>query len=336
MQHPKTLTRLTIGLSALLLALSACGHNENATTGSNADEIIDAVPVELVSGSVVLHPTITSMCEISAAHAYFEYNSANLNADNMTFVDQLARCITSGALKGHDLKLVGRADPRGPTRYNDKLGRKRAQSVANALTSRGVAPGRLDVVSRGERGFSEDNSALAYAIQRRVDIQLANPRQSTMTMVYWDYDDNGVITSDEFFTYFSGMYDHDAWDTNKDGWLNPRELSTGLYRVWDLDLDGALSPDEYQRGVTGWYRSADFHGDFATWDTNNDARIDRAEWDQGVVSYNIYSELDVNGDKKLYEDELSTRFYQHWDRNNDNTLDPSELKNIPNLKADNG
>ena len=51
-----------------------------------------------------------------------------------------------------DTKLIveGHTDSRGSDEYNQELSRSRAQSVSDALASRGVSSGRVQVVGRGE------------------------------------------------------------------------------------------------------------------------------------------------------------------------------------------
>ena len=65
--------------------------------------------------------------------------------------------------------LEGHTDPRGSREYNIGLGERRAKAVAQILTSKGVNPGQIRVVSYGAEklavaGYSES----AYQQDRRV------------------------------------------------------------------------------------------------------------------------------------------------------------------------
>jgi len=56
-----------------------------------------------------------------------------------------------GAWPGAEVVVIGHTDRLGTQDFNDALGRKRAEVVAARLVSSGVSPGRIEVVSRGER-----------------------------------------------------------------------------------------------------------------------------------------------------------------------------------------
>lgn len=53
-------------------------------------------------------------------------------------LNDVTACFTTGPMKGHSMKLVGRADPRGTPEYNMTLGQARGDSVQKYLVERGV------------------------------------------------------------------------------------------------------------------------------------------------------------------------------------------------------
>src|SRR5262249_1817517 len=71
-----------------------------------------------------------------------------LDADR-TVLDQVATCLTTGPLKGHRVKLVGRADPRGTEEYNLALGDRRARAVVDYLQHLGVGQSQVAMSTRG-------------------------------------------------------------------------------------------------------------------------------------------------------------------------------------------
>jgi peptidoglycan-associated lipoprotein len=103
----------------------------------------------------------------------FDFDSYDLTSDEKQVLDQVAECLTRGALKGKNVTLVGHADMRGEGEYNMALGAYRASAVKNYLGDKGVEQVRMKETSRGaidatgndEGGWRED---------RRVDITLAN------------------------------------------------------------------------------------------------------------------------------------------------------------------
>ncbi len=108
-----------------------------------------------------------------AASPSFEYDSATLGDDDRTMLGLIAKCLMEGALRGKNVMLVGRADPRGEDEYNMNLGSSRANSVHRYMIDLGVGKERMLTTSRGEIDATGKDEA-GWARDRRVDIQLAN------------------------------------------------------------------------------------------------------------------------------------------------------------------
>ena len=71
------------------------------------------------------------------------------------------------------VQIAGFADPRGSAQANLALSRARAEQVASALESFGVADQRLQVVAHGEaHSLAPEGDLEAYAFERRVRIEL--------------------------------------------------------------------------------------------------------------------------------------------------------------------
>ena len=132
-----------------------------------------------VSSGLAVSGDIVAACGLkvvtpSGAAPTFDYDKDEITADDRAVLDQIAKCLTEGALKGKAVALIGRADPRGTEEYNLGLGSRRAASVGKYLGALGVGQPQLAVTTRGaieatgtdEGGWKKD---------RRVDIQLAQP-----------------------------------------------------------------------------------------------------------------------------------------------------------------
>lgn len=101
----------------------------------------------------------------------FDYDSESLTPGEKSVLEAIAKCLTTGPLKGRAVDLVGRADPRGETEYNMTLGAKRARSVHSFLGGLGVPGDKLRDTSRGEldaKGTDEEG----WRKDRRVDVRL--------------------------------------------------------------------------------------------------------------------------------------------------------------------
>ncbi len=102
----------------------------------------------------------------------FDYDQETLTSGEKTVLEAIAKCLTTGPLKGRAVDLVGRADPRGETEYNMTLGAKRARSVHSFLGGLGVSADKLHDTSRGEldaKGTDEEG----WRKDRRVDVRLS-------------------------------------------------------------------------------------------------------------------------------------------------------------------
>lgn len=101
----------------------------------------------------------------------FDYDQEQLTPGEKNVLEAIAKCLTTGPLKGRAVDLVGRADPRGETEYNMTLGAKRARSVHSFLSGLGVAGDKLHDTSRGELDAKGTDEA-GWQKDRRVDVRL--------------------------------------------------------------------------------------------------------------------------------------------------------------------
>jgi peptidoglycan-associated lipoprotein len=125
------------------------------------------------SGSVQVSPDILKACGLSDADAYFAFDSARLERQDIVPLNAIAACLAGGALKGHEVKLVGHADPRGAPEYNMTLGQSRADGVEGYLEKRGVGKSKMETSSRGAMDAT-GTSDTGWSKDRRVDVLLGH------------------------------------------------------------------------------------------------------------------------------------------------------------------
>ena len=162
----------SLGLVAVVLALAAgagCAKKPNAPVASAE------TTAARVRSNVRLSDDLARACHVQFGNAErapkFDYDDDTLLPEDRDVLEQIARCITQGPLKGRELLLIGRADPRGETEYNMVLGQERAVAVKDYLARLGVDGQRLDDTTRGEldaQGHDEDT----WRSDRRVDLSL--------------------------------------------------------------------------------------------------------------------------------------------------------------------
>lgn len=167
--------RTTATICALSLALFTAGCAKKSVVPESETEITSA---RLKRPNVHVSDELKKACAIRwdavERAPKFAYDDDALMPEDRAILAQLARCVTTGPLKGKKLELTGRADPRGETEYNMILGEHRAASVVEYLSLLGVEPGIMAKTSRGEldaEGTDEDG----WARDRRVDIALEAP-----------------------------------------------------------------------------------------------------------------------------------------------------------------
>ncbi len=101
----------------------------------------------------------------------FDFDQSALRPAETQVLDQIAKCLISGPLKGREIRLVGRADPRGEQEYNFALGENRADAVENYLLDLGVAPHQVSETSRGKLDATGTDET-GWQLDRRVDVLL--------------------------------------------------------------------------------------------------------------------------------------------------------------------
>ena len=144
-------------------------------------------PLELTSAhsknNVRVSEDIMKACKIHVDNVdrapKFDYDDADLQPEDRDVLEQVAKCVTTGPLKGRHLSLVGRCDSRGEVEYNMVLGEYRAESVHDYLAKLGVDPQTMAKTSRGELD-AEGKDDDSWRRDRRVDISL-NPEMKAKT-----------------------------------------------------------------------------------------------------------------------------------------------------------
>ena len=64
----------------------------------------------------------------------------------------------------------------------------------------------------------------------------------------YDADRDGFVTAAEFNTGFARTPYYRGYDTDRDGFINDREYYGGVYSAFDTDRDGVLNRNEFGVG----------------------------------------------------------------------------------------
>jgi outer membrane protein OmpA-like peptidoglycan-associated protein len=106
-----------------------------------------------------------------AESIYFETNTARIKAQSFPLLDAVASVLTDNP--NIHIRIEGHTDSVGSEERNEELSQQRAQSVLDALVSRGVSASRMEAVGFGQRQPMESNDTEEGRQQnRRVEIHI--------------------------------------------------------------------------------------------------------------------------------------------------------------------
>ena len=168
-----------------LTATNVCGGSDTKTVSVRLKGSIEPIPAVLLKS--VFYPT-----------DYPDKHNPDLGL--LSSQRQALTTLASGFINyleydpGAKLSLVAHADPRGGTKYNDSLSRRRAELTKQFLVSQGIAAEKIETISEGIEKPLDDQlvaqleasnptplpadkadrkSTTLFAYQRRVDIVLS-------------------------------------------------------------------------------------------------------------------------------------------------------------------
>jgi peptidoglycan-associated lipoprotein len=158
----------------LVLAAAGCGHDAKPPAAPDAEPLPAAAPPAAPPprASLEISESIRQKCDLPNTPVdapQFDYDEAALRPRGEGILEDLARCLREGNMKGQTISVVGHADPRGSEEYNFSLGQKRAQAAADYLEEHGVPSSSIWVKSRGEQDASGTNEQ-EWQLDRNVQI----------------------------------------------------------------------------------------------------------------------------------------------------------------------
>jgi outer membrane protein OmpA-like peptidoglycan-associated protein len=169
--------------AVLITLITACSHEKPEVVTKPVPPVRQAAapakPAETtptpISPSVSVSDDLLRRCRLQLQDMKnapkFDYDQFELLPADRDVLDQIARCLTSGPLRGQALRLTGRADPRGSQEYNLALGTRRAGTVAGYLERLGVPTAQLVRATRGDLDAIGTDEG-SWQMDRRVDLEL--------------------------------------------------------------------------------------------------------------------------------------------------------------------
>ena len=104
---------------------------------------------------------------------YFDYDDDALRSDQVARIDKNFRYLRDNPQQ--KVIVEGHCDERGTTEYNFNLGMRRATRVRDYFVRNGIAPGRIQVLSKGEEEpVSGGHEESAWRLNRRCEFKFFN------------------------------------------------------------------------------------------------------------------------------------------------------------------
>lgn len=95
-----------------------------------------------------LRPSLLIKKIIKNVKIYFDYNKADLRDDAIKILENAVWTLKRNPEAS--ILITGNCDMRGSEAYNEKLGRRRAESVKNFMLQKSTAEERIKIISRGK------------------------------------------------------------------------------------------------------------------------------------------------------------------------------------------
>ena len=145
-----------VGVLAAVLALSACARNGT----------VDANSPALANASAATPGSQQDFVVNVGDRVFFESDSSELTQQSIGTLEKQAQWLRT--YPQYSFLVEGHADERGTREYNIALGARRAQTVREYLTSRGIQAHRMRTISYGkERPVAVCNDLSCWSQNRR-------------------------------------------------------------------------------------------------------------------------------------------------------------------------
>ena len=161
-----------IGLVAIAAALATarCARRNRVLPPAPPSETMpgeQGLPGEAgMPGEIVPGSRADFLQSVPTDRVYFDFDSYSLDGEDRSTLDAQAQWLSSHP--NVSVTVEGHADERGTREYNLALGDRRANAARDYLQSRGIAAGRMQVISWGkERPAVEGSNESAWAQNRR-------------------------------------------------------------------------------------------------------------------------------------------------------------------------
>ncbi|MEZ5558922.1 MAG: peptidoglycan-associated lipoprotein Pal [Pseudomonadales bacterium] len=156
------------------LVLAGCASSRTEPTEPSAEPVETPdtappppmAPAQSPTFDANLNPYVPGTTRLLSRTFYFEYDRSVLNPNDLAALEMHATILRDNPDRA--VVIEGHCDERGTREYNLALGERRADAVRSFLTSAGVSPRQIEMVSYGEeRPEDPGHDEAAWARNRR-------------------------------------------------------------------------------------------------------------------------------------------------------------------------
>jgi len=167
MESTRSTTKIAlVALASAAMLFAGCAKKVEVTPGADSAKGASSHASTASNGAV--NPG-SMQKKPSANSVYFAFDNSNLDAAARATLDGYATWLNAN--RNTSVTVEGNCDERGSREYNLALGQRRADSIRDFLSSRGVSASRIDTVSFGEeRAACKGTGEACWAQNRRGDI----------------------------------------------------------------------------------------------------------------------------------------------------------------------
>jgi len=109
--------------------------------------------------------------DVDFPEVLFKFQSTKLTEESVAALDQVSNLLNQNVFS--KVVVAGHTDSTGPEEFNEELGMKRANTVKEVLTSKGVASSKIETVTFGEtKPIAPNSTRDGRQKNRRVDFEL--------------------------------------------------------------------------------------------------------------------------------------------------------------------
>jgi len=161
---------LLVGSVSLFILLSGCSQKKAEPVA--VDKVEEVVVIDNRDNFVDIGKN-AQMIKGELQTIHFDFDKYNINSANQSKLDTDAKVLKTANLSGLNVKVEGNCDEWGSDEYNYALGLKRAKSVRDALSAKGVSANDYILISYGESNpVCTEHTKACWAENRRVNFDV--------------------------------------------------------------------------------------------------------------------------------------------------------------------